>query len=210
MKRLFSRRPSARNTAVARQVSGWLLHYPDDALWQRLDLLGRCVDELGDVEAAAHLRLAVDYLRGTTARAAEQHHVEVFDTKPRRGLYLTWYVHGDTRLRGGALAELVGVYREHGFRLDGGELPDYLPALLEFAATGDEAATRRAGQLLRGFRPALELLLRKLGEIGTPYEHVVRAVLATVGEAEAQLPDTPPAEQVGLDPYPRAVQGELR
>ncbi|GAA2796531.1 nitrate reductase molybdenum cofactor assembly chaperone [Saccharopolyspora taberi] len=205
MRRLFGQRRSARSVAVVRQVSGWLLHYPDDQLWYRLDLLEQCVDELGGLDAAAHLRPAVEYLRGTTPRAAEQHYVEVFDTKPRRGLYLTWYVHGDTRVRGGALAELVGVYREHGFRLEGGELPDYLPALLEFTATGDRAATRRGEQLLERFRPALELLARKLGEIATPYEHVVRAVLATVAESGAPLPEVPPAEQVGLDPYPRAV-----
>ncbi|QUH06082.1 nitrate reductase molybdenum cofactor assembly chaperone [Saccharopolyspora erythraea] len=212
--RLFGRRShaSARTDAVIRQVAAWCLHYPDDALRRNLGLLGDCVGELGDHEAAGHLRAVVEHLRSTPAREAEQHYVEVFDTKPRRGLYLTWYLHGDTRLRGGALAELVALYRSHDFQVEGGELPDYLPVLLEFTATGGPAAVREGERLLARFRPALELLARKLDEVTTPYVGAVRGVLSTMPrEHRQEIPvGPPPREHVGLDPYPSAARGGNR
>lgn len=204
------KRPDAWSRAVLRQLAAWCLHYPDDDLRQRLELLEAALAELGtprmgNSEAATDLRATLEHLRDTPQQAAEQHYIEVFDTKPRRCLYLTWYVHGDTRLRGQALAELAGTFRRHGFRVEGGELPDYLPALLEFTATGGPGAAREGERLLGRFRPAMQLLHRKLTEIGTPYAGAVRAVLATVPAADrAAVPAAPPpSELVGLDPYPR-------
>ena len=61
-------------------------------------------------------------------------YVDTFDLRRRRSLHLTYYRHGDTRERGMALTALVDAYRVAGFRVAPGELPDFLPALLELAA----------------------------------------------------------------------------
>lgn len=199
------RRPDSRSRSVIRQIAGWCLHYPDAELTRRMDLLREGVAELADIEPAAHLRQVLDHLARTPAQEAEQHYVEVFDVSPRRSLYLTWYVHGDTRLRGGALAELAGVFRAHGCRIAGGELPDYLPALLEFSA----GPARHEGERLLGhFRPAIEALHGALAKIDTPYAAAVQAVLDAVPARReyAAVPAQPPTEQVGLQPYPLTVQ----
>jgi nitrate reductase delta subunit len=200
VRRLFRRGPS-RNHAVTRQIAAWCLHYPDDELRRRLPLLREGVAEFPD---ARGLRRVLDHQAKTPPQQAEQHYVEIFDTSPRRSLYLTWFVHGDTRLRGGALAELAGVYRAHGFRVDA-ELPDYLPVLLEFAETVDPVAGER---LLSRFRPAIELLHRNLVAVDTPYAFAVRAVLETVPDSRELEPVSaqPPTEQVGLQPFPRHIQ----
>lgn len=198
--RRFGRRRDAREAAVVRQVAAWCLHYPDDELRERLGLLESAVT---GVRAAEPLLPVLRYLRETPASQAEQHYVEVFDTRPRRALYLTWYVHGDTRLRGGALADLMGRYRARGFRPADGELPDYLPLLLEFTATGGADAAREGERLLSRFRPALELLLRELDKVGTPYAGAVRAVLATVPRTDTRVSvDEQPLEAVGRDTVP--------
>jgi nitrate reductase delta subunit len=199
------RRLNSRSRALVRQIAGWCLHYPDAELARRMGLLREGVAELADVEPAAHLRQVLDHLARTPAQDAEQHYVEVFDVSPRRSLYLTWYVHGDTRLRGGALAELAGIYRAHGRRIAGGELPDYLPALLEFSA----GPARHEGERLLGrFRPAIEVLHGTLAKIDTPYAAAVQAVLdaVPVRREHAAVPAQPPTEQVGLQPYPLTVQ----
>lgn len=199
------RRADSRARVVIRQVAAWCLHYPDDELAQRLDLLRDCLAELPE-QPARQLHGVLEHLEQTPRRDAEQHYIEVFDTSPRRSLYLTWYVHGDTRLRGGALAELAGLYREHGFRVEGGELPDYLPALLEFSAT--TPARREGERLLSRFRPAIEVLHRKLSELGTPYAAAVQAVLGVEPQRRerAVIPAQTPTELVGLQPYPLTVQ----
>ena len=61
-------------------------------------------------------------------------YVDTFDLHRRRTLHLTYYRHGDTRERGMALTALVDAYRAARVRLVPGELPDFLPALLELAA----------------------------------------------------------------------------
>lgn len=195
---------ATRHNAVIRQVAAWCLHYPDEHLRRNLTLLQQSVGELGDREPAAQLGTTLEYLRRTPAEAAERHYVEVFDTRPRRSLYLTWYVHGDTRLRGGALADLAGLYRMHGYQLRDGELPDYLPALLEFTATAGSRAGRDGERVLQGFRSAIELLLRKLNDIDTPYAGAAHAVLATIPPTERPVSLTDrPVEQVGRDPLAR-------
>ncbi|KAA5838122.1 nitrate reductase molybdenum cofactor assembly chaperone [Saccharopolyspora hirsuta] len=193
------RRLNARTRGLVRQIAAWCLHYPDAELVRQLPLLREATAELGDLPTAEPLHRLLDHLAGTPLPVAEQHYIEVFDVSPRRSLYLTWFVHGDTRLRGGALAELAGIFRAHGFRIADGELPDYLPALLEFSV----AAADPGEALLGRFRPAIELLHRKLGEVDTPYAGAVLAVLDAVPRSRetAAVPAQAPTELVGLQPF---------
>ena len=98
-------------------------------------------------------------------------YVDAFDLRRRRSLYLTYYRHGDTRERGMALAALVGAYKSAGFVLAPGELPDFLPALLELAASHPDGQA-----LLSEHRPALSALRAGLEEAGSAYAGAVAAV----------------------------------
>jgi len=119
---------------------------------------------------------------------------------------LSYWTDGDTRRRGQVLATFKQRYRDSGFHADTrGELPDYLPLVLEFAAIADPDAGEA---LLREYRPSLELLRIGLEEDGTPYAGVVAAVCATlpgpspVDRAAVQaMADGPPVETVGLEPF---------
>ncbi|HEX6871543.1 MAG TPA: hypothetical protein VF163_10645 [Micromonosporaceae bacterium] len=81
--------------------------------------------------------------------------------------------------------------------------------MLEFAATVDEDT---GYQLLAGHRTSIDLLHQGLRTMDSPYADVVQAVAATLpppGEQDLLLArrlimQGPPAEAVGLDPYPRA------
>ena len=44
-------------------------------------------------------------------------------------------MHGDSRDRGPAMIDLAQTYEKAGLYLAPGELPDYLPAVLEFIST---------------------------------------------------------------------------
>ncbi|WP_410664961.1 nitrate reductase molybdenum cofactor assembly chaperone [Amycolatopsis sp. lyj-84] len=197
-------RPKAsRDHAALRQIAGWCLQYPDEAVLGKLGLLRACLDE---TTGPGHDELSrtVAYLGQGEPGELASHYIEVFDRKPRRTLHLSWFLDGDTRRRGETLAAVRRFYRTQGFAPAENELPDFLPVILEFAAAAEPDA---AGQVLARFHPALELLHRNLSTMDTPYRDAVAAVLATLPAVPAPLPAEPPTELVGLDPFPTGAGG---
>ena len=183
-----------------------LLTYPGDRLFAAGEELRAAVAGIADDEVRERLTAFLDWLLGSDPLDVETHYVRTFDLRRRCGLYLTYYLHGDTRKRGIALLTLKQRYRAHGLRLADGELPDLLPVVLEFAAVagpGDGEAP------LRQHRHGLELLLSALRESGSPYRHVLEAVVAVLppltdadrAAVRALAVDGPPVESVGLAPY---------
>jgi len=177
-----------------------LLRYPDRQLLEARE-------ELAAAAAGnAPLERFVTYLAASTQGELERTYVETFDLRRRSGLYLSYYVHGDTRKRGMALLRLKRLYAAAGLELTTGELPDHLPLLLEFAALAPAGAGET---LLREFRPALELLRASLRDADSPYADVLDALCAGLPRLTALerehvrrlAADGPPDEQVGLQPF---------
>lgn len=188
----------ARQTRLLQRIAAMCLHWPDEQLHTALPLIAEAARELPAPQRDA-VAGVVAHLEQAGPVAAGQRYVELFDVRPGRCLYLTWYTDGDTRRRGGSLARLKQVYRDNGFHLNDGELPDYLPVLLEFAALGGDPGQR----LLAEFRPALVRLHQALSKIDTAYASLVEAVLTTVPaprKGTSPLPPAPPVEQVGMEP----------
>jgi nitrate reductase delta subunit len=134
-------------------------------------------------------------------------YVDTFDLSKHHPLYLSYWTDGDTRRRGNVLAAFKQVYRDSDFLTNThGELPDFLPLVLEFAAIVDPEAGR--GLLLK-YRPSLELLRLALAEHRSPYAEVLTGVCATLPGASPSDREAvqrmagygPPAESVGLEPY---------
>ena len=184
-----------------------LLLYPDDELLAAHDELRGAVAQLRRSPGAEPLEGFLDWWTGQEPLALQQHYVETFDLHKRCGLYVTFYGEGDKRDRGPALLRLKRLYRSAGLPLEGtGELPDFLPVMLEFAASAPEG---KGEIVLREHRAALELVRQGLYERGTPYAHVLDAVVATVGDLSAVersqalrlAASGPPQELVGLEPF---------
>ncbi|NUP41318.1 MAG: nitrate reductase molybdenum cofactor assembly chaperone [Streptomyces sp.] len=151
--------------AVLYQAAALCLTYPDADFRARLPLLR---------EAAPQLREFTDHAAVTPPGELAAHYVQVFDLKNPHSLYLSRWRDGDTRRRGMSLVRFKDVYRAAGLEFTGEELPDFLPAVLEFAArTGDTA-------LLTEHRDGLGQLRARLTDFGTPYASVLDAVCATL------------------------------
>lgn len=103
-----------------------------------------------------------------------------------------------------ALTALVDAYRTAGCAVASGELPDFLPALLELAAVEAAGAT-----ILGEHRVALDALHDALDQAGSPYATVVSAICDALPAASRADRDAlrryrsqgPPSEQVGLEPF---------
>ena len=191
--------------ATIHELCSLLRQYPDQELLDARAELSRAVPELPTSPALTALERFCSWWGSGGPLALQQHYVETFDLDKRCGLYLSFYGEGDRRERGSALLRLKRLYRAAGLPLEGTELPDYLPVMLEFAECAPDG---RGAIVLREHRPALELLRAALRERGTPYADVLDVVCVTVGQPSgadrarvAQLATAgPPSELVGLEP----------
>lgn len=200
-------RRRARRSAVRAQLfklCSLLLCYPDEQLLAERQALAQAAADLPDPPARRTLVEFCEWWAAQDALALQQHYVQTFDLHKRCGLYLSYYEQGDRRARGAGLLRLKRMYRSAGLPLAGSELPDYLPAMLEFAATAPEGW---GVLMLDEHRPALALLAEALRECETPYAAVVDAVRAELGapsraeraRAVAMAAAGPPTELVGLE-----------
>lgn len=204
MRTLFPRRStiSPDQCRATWQVASLLLDYPGS---QDLTAVRRVVPRLPE-PVAVPLGRFLAHVDATPVAELQADYVETFDTRRRHNLFLTYFVHGDTRKRGMALLRFKQAYQAAGMDLDDGELPDHLCVVLEFAALGDREAGR---QLLLDHRAGLELLRIALREAGSPWSDVLEAVCAPLPELRGEERDAvaklaaegPPEEEVGLTPY---------
>ena len=132
---------SVRDVAVARQVAGLVLQYPDDVLLGDVPMLRAAVAGL-PAPLRGPLGGLIDHVARTPDDVLTAEYVATFDLTRRHALHLTYFTHGDTRKRGLALLRIKQTYRRFGFVLDDTELPDHLSVVLEFAATVDAGAGR--------------------------------------------------------------------
>lgn len=202
----------ARDQAVVLQAVSVCLQHPDARVLALFPLVRAAVAELPDCRSAERLTHFLDVADATSPIRAAAHHVSVFDTRRRCCPYLTWWSDGETRRRGASLAAVQARYHAAGFELAGGELPDYLPVVCEYAATADLVDGLA---LLQEHRPGLELLRLALLDAGTPYAAPVEALCALlpgpsphdVAAARALARSGPPREQVGLELAPFTPAG---
>jgi nitrate reductase molybdenum cofactor assembly chaperone NarJ/NarW len=187
------------------QAASILLQYPE-TVRDRVPVVTTAVAALPAGRPRTALSGFLQHLARTPARELAEHYVATFDRRRRCCLYLTWWTDGETRRRGQSLALLKERYRGGGLELRSSELPDYLPVVLEYAATGDLADGLA---LLQEHRAGVELLRLALRDARSPYADVVEAVCALLpgpspqDRAAAQRLDQagPPTETVGLEPY---------
>ena len=131
---LFNNPPMASKSL---RVLARLLGYPDAELRGNLAALRGALHE---ERALAPQRLAeLDALIASMERGAplevEAAYVELFDRGRATSLHLFEHVHGDSRERGPAMIDLAQTYGKAGMYLAEGEMPDFLPVVLEFTST---------------------------------------------------------------------------
>jgi nitrate reductase delta subunit len=188
------------------KLCSMFLSYPDDELLASRAELAAAVRGVPGASAAERLGRFCEWFGATEPLGLQQHYVETFDLHKRSGLYVTFYGEGDRRQRGMALLRLKRMYRSAGLPLEGSELPDYLPVMLEFAAAAPDG---RGELVLREHRASIELLRESLSERKSPYADVLAAVSLALGEPSAKdrartlklAAAGPPQELVGLEPF---------
>jgi nitrate reductase molybdenum cofactor assembly chaperone NarJ/NarW len=186
-------------------AASWCLGYPDEELLDRIPLVRSALAEFSGLGGA--FADVLDGLGSVPLAEVQARYVQEFDLSKRHALHLSYWTDGDTRRRGEVLTRFKQVYRDSGMLVNtGGELPDYLPMVLEFAATVDLDAGR---DLLIQYRASLEMLRLALVDDGLAHAGILQAICDTLpGASPADRQEVmkmaglgPPAESVGLEPY---------
>jgi nitrate reductase delta subunit len=167
--------------ALSLRVLARLLGYPDAEMRAHLPALREALRgerALGDARMA-ELDALANTLAGADPLDAEAAYVQLFDRGRATSLHLFEHVHGDSRDRGPAMIDLAQTYDQAGLYLAPGELPDYLPAVLEFAST---LPPREARAFLGEMAHIFNALFSALRERQSAYASVLGALLELAGE----------------------------
>jgi nitrate reductase delta subunit len=174
------------------RVLAALLSYPDAEVRRHLPEMGEILrreralppDRVDELDALLVKLLRADPLD------SEAEYVQLFDRGRGTSLHLFEHVHGDSRDRGPAMNDLAQTYEKAGLLLTPGELPDFLPAVLEFVAT---QPPREAKAFLGEMAHILGAIFGALKERHSAYASALGALLELAGE-KAQ-PVAPAAEE---------------
>lgn len=163
------------------RVLAALLSYPDAGMRGHLPEMCEILRDESALSAArqTELEALIESLAGADALESEANYVELFDRGRGTSLHLFEHVHGDSRDRGPAMIDLAQTYEKAGLYLAPGELPDYLPAVLEFVSTQPPAEARSfLGEMAHIFNAIFSALQQR----ASPYASVLGALLELAGE----------------------------
>lgn len=163
---------------------GALLAYPEPELIAALDEIEAVIVSEGQLTKsgiAGVLRLT-DTLRRSALMDLQERYVDLFDRVRSLSLHLFEHVHGESRDRGQAMVDLNRLYAKEGLVLADHELPDFLPAFLEYLSL---LPRRDAVSQLEDTAHILDGIGARLAKRGSHYAAVFNALLALAGRRGA-------------------------
>ena len=177
-----------------------LLAYPSAELVAALPEIAEIVGREPRLPAAdkVALRELARELAAGDLLDLQEAYVSLFDRGRTTSLHLFEHVHGDSRERGQAMVDLKEIYARAGFVLSANELPDYLPALLEYLS---QRPAEEAKAMLGDCAHILRAVGEALQQRASAYAAVFAAALALAGEPglAARPRERPAAPEKSID-----------
>jgi nitrate reductase delta subunit len=179
--------------ATTLRVLARLLQYPDAETREHLAAMRAALHGARMVsrQPLARLDALIDGLLAQSAIDTEEDYVQLFDCGRATSLHLFEHVHGDSRDRGPAMIDLAQTYEAAGLYLAEGELPDYLPVVLQYASTQPPAQARA---FLAEMAHIFNAIFAALEKRESRYASVLGALIEIAGEtahATTVAPDAP-------------------
>ena len=152
-----------------------LLDYPDAELMESLPEIVQAlkIDPAVNAQERDSVLQLVSWMQLHDLTGLQAEYVQTFDMTPEHDLHLTHHLFGDDRGRGPALIDLSEYYKGSGLEMEDGEIPDFLPLILEFVSTLEEMQAR---VFLGDAAKVLKILADNLEKAGSPYAKLVRII----------------------------------
>ena len=159
-----------------------LLSYPSEEMVAALPEIARRLGGEPALRGATQDALAglLAELKREDLLDLQERYVAQFDAGRSTSLHLFEHVHGDSRDRGQAMVDLNALYWRSGFVIKVNELPDYLPAVLEYLST---RPANEVHELLEDCAHILRAVGERLIAGGSSYAAVIAALLDLHGAA---------------------------
>jgi nitrate reductase molybdenum cofactor assembly chaperone NarJ/NarW len=178
-----------------------LLSYPTEALQGATEEIAAVLvkDAIIPARRRSAIVMLLDELAMTDIYELQERYFALFDRSRTLSLHLFEHIHGESRDRGQAMADLITLYESHGLHMAAGELPDFLPLFLEFLSLLPEPEAR---QMLAEPAGIMRVLADRLGKRQTRYAAVLEA-LADLAQAPPvglfDIPDEDPNDLAAMD-----------
>lgn len=154
-----------------------LLQYPDHDLLGQIEMIETEVDDMPSQEMKKCMTEFLIYLKTQSPIHLQEGYTAAFDMNPSTTLNLTYQLHGDNEKRADVLARLQQRYQDAGYERITGELPDYLPMMLEFLSVcPDTENTGLIWECLRG----IEEVVDRLQTTAPPYAALLQPLIPMV------------------------------
>lgn len=161
-----------------------LLQYPDDNYLRELPEIVAATEQLPRGQERAAIEAFLADLKEHSILHLQERYTAAFDLSPSTTLNMTYHHWGDGEKRAAALVALHRIYRDAGYDIDSGELPDYLPLVLEFLATGPDPL--RSDPIQRCLAN-LDTIVDRLRPIAAPYAELLTPLAAAFSEKTDML-----------------------
>jgi len=160
----------------------FLLEYPVAESLHAIEELR--TDGIADRKSRRIVQEFIDYLRNTPLIRLQETYTATFDLSPSTSLNLTYHRWGDSKERGNALVRLVHLYAQAGYEIADGELPDYLPLVLEFFSVGPPGSAR---EIMAEYHPQVRVLASRLGQTSSPYTALIESAAHLFARGDTTL-----------------------
>ena len=154
-----------------------LMEYPTKGLVAHWDEMNQQINELLDLanDDKKILTGFIQWASSLSLTKLQAEYVNNFDMTAENSLYLTYHLFDEQdRDRGPALIELAELYKSTGFEIGEGELPDYLPLILEYVSTMNDQVSART--FLQQTALAADIIASNLEKNESPYAPLVKMV----------------------------------
>ena len=154
-----------------------LLQYPSKELVESWNEIKQVTDELPNLnkEDKTIIFGFINWASSLSLTKFQAEYVNNFDMTAENSLYLTYHLFDEQdRERGPALIELAELYKSTGIEIGDGELPDYLPLILEYVSTMNDEASALA--FLQQTSQAAGIIATNLEKNESPYAPLIRIV----------------------------------
>jgi nitrate reductase molybdenum cofactor assembly chaperone NarJ/NarW len=151
-----------------------LLQYPDHDMLSQIEMIETAIDDMSSEEMKKCMADFLLYLKTHSPIHLQEGYTSAFDMNPATTLNLTYHLYGDNEKRAAALAHLQQIYEAAGWQRITGELPDFLPLMLEFLATAPDADN---GDLIWLCLRGLEGCLARLRQTAPAYAALLQPLV---------------------------------
>jgi nitrate reductase delta subunit len=155
------------------KIASFLLQFPEEGFAETLHSVEEAARVLPPERPRRIFEEVIAGMQRTPLLELQEAYTRIFDLNPATSLNLTYHRWGNEKKRSEALVQLNSMYRDANYANASGELPDFLPMVLEFLAV---APAEGGAAVLETLGEEIRALAARLKETGTVYASLLEAL----------------------------------